>query len=139
MARNLSVEQFKQLMEKIPKAVADELRGAVNDAGDELVNAMKPAVPRGIDGRNELVESIRKEPGRHPLQVRVKAGGELTTRQVRTGSGVSYDYANANEFGTEKMSAQPFFWPTYRLKKRAIRSKIARRARKAIEKVVPLK
>lgn len=139
MARNLSVAQFQQLLESVPKAVADELKGTVREAGVELARAMRPAVPRGVDGRNELVESIRVEPGRHPLQVRVKAGGPLTTKEVRKGSGVSYDYANANEFGTEKMRAQPFFWPTYRLKKRPLRSKIQRRMRKAIGKVVNLK
>lgn len=138
-SRNLSVDQFKQLMDRIPKEVANELRGAVDDAGQELVRAMKPAVPLGVDGRNELVESVRLERGRHPLSVLVRAGGPLTTRSVRKGSGVSYDYALANEFGTEKMAAQPFFWPTYRLKKKSLRSKISRRARKAIAKVVPLK
>jgi len=136
MARNLSVQQFQDLMKRIPQAAAEELTGAVNAAGDDLVNHMKPAVPTGVDGRNELLESVRKAPGKHPLQVRVMAGGELTTRAI---GGGSYDYANAVEFGTEKMHAQPFFWPTYRLRKRAIVSTLARRARKAIEKVVPLK
>jgi HK97 gp10 family phage protein len=139
MPRNLSVEQFQDLMRNIPRAVADELRSATTDQAKFLADTMKQAVPTGTDGRNELQESIRVEPGRRPLQAFVKAGGPLTTRVVRKGSGLNYDYALANEYGTRKMKAQPFFYPTYRLMKKKLRSAIQRRARKAIEKVVPLK
>lgn len=141
MARslNLSVKQFQDLMERLPKEVAKELRDAPHQEGERLAATMRQVVPQGIDNRRELLESIRVEDGRRPLQVFVKAGGPLTTKEVRAGSGVSYDYALANEFGTQKMTAQPFFWPTYRLLKKRIRSAISRKSRKAIEKVVPLK
>ena len=132
MAHNLSVQQFQDLMARIPKVAADDLKSALTEAGDDLVNTMRLTAPRGVDERNELLESIRQEPGRHPLRTLVKAGGPLTTRG-------GYDYANAIEFGTEKMPAQSFFWPSYRLRKRPIIARLARRARKAIEKVVPLK
>jgi HK97 gp10 family phage protein len=139
MAKNLSVDQFQQLLASIPPKVAEELKAAVLDGARSLTSGMRLAVPRGIDGRNELMDSIRIEQGRSPLRKLVRAGGPLTTREVRKGSGTGYDYALANEFGTEKMAAQPFFWPTYRSKKKKIRSDIAARARKAIAKVVPLK
>lgn len=138
-SKNLSVSQFQDLMAKIPKVVADELVSEVRIAGEELADAMRPAVPRGIDGRHELVESVRVEQGDRPLKVLIKAGGPTTMRQVRQGAGVTYDYSIAIEFGTENMSAQPFFWPTYRLKKRPLRARLNRRAKKAIEKVVKLK
>jgi HK97 gp10 family phage protein len=139
MARNLSVQQFKQLMDRIPKEVAKELEDAPFSEGERLASVMRSVVPQGVDDRRELMESIRVEPGRKPLVALVKAGGPLTTKEVRAGSGVGYDYSLANEFGTEKMQAQPFFWPTYRLMKKRLRSAISRKARKAIEKVVPLK
>lgn len=137
-SRNLSVSQFQDLMARLPKVVAAELANAPREQGESLAAAMRRSVPTGVDGRQELEESIRVEAGRRPLQVLVKAGGSLTTREVRQGAGVYYDYANANEFGTQKMTAQPFFWPTYRLLKKKMRSAIARQARKAIAKVVPL-
>lgn len=139
MARNLSVEQFKQLMARIPKAVANDLESAPREEGERLAVAMRQVVPQGIDNRRELLESIRVEDGKRPLSVLVKAGGPLTTKEVRAGSGIAYDYSLANEFGTQKMKAQPFFWPTYRLMKKRIRSALSRKARKAIEQVVPLK
>jgi HK97 gp10 family phage protein len=66
----------------------------------------------------KLAESIRLERGRHPLRVLVRAGGPLTTKD-------GYDHALANEFGTEKLQAQPFFWPAYRANKTKLRGMIS--------------
>jgi HK97 gp10 family phage protein len=137
--RNLSVEQLQQLFAKIPESVAAEFANAPIEEGERLAGVMRSAVAKGIDGRNELLQSIRVEPGRRPLQALVKAGGPLTTRAVRKGSGVTYDYSLANEFGTRKMKAQPFFWPSYRLMKKRIRTSLNKRMKAAIGKVVPLK
>jgi len=138
MARNASVQRFRSLMRKLPKAIQDDIAAEVNNQGNRLANVMRLAVAKGVDGRNELLESIRVEPGKQIAQVYVKAGGTLTTKEVRKGSGVEYDYANANEFGTQKMNAQPFFWPSYRLLKPSIRKSIKAAAKKAIGKIVPI-
>lgn len=135
MARNLSVEQFKSLMSRIPKPVAAELRAAVFDQAHRLSTAQASAVHQDL---GNLRASHRVEEGKHPLQAKVKAGGEKTTRLVRHGSKVTYDYANANEFGTEKMPARPAFWPMYRLLKKPIRAAIKKQAVKSIKKVVKL-
>jgi HK97 gp10 family phage protein len=135
--RNLSVQQFQDLMARIPKVVADELKLIPYEQAQLLANAMKSAVPVGRDSRHELRESIRVDAGRRPLQAFVRAGGPTTT--IVSLSGHPYDYAIANEFGTQKMVAQPFFWPVYRLMKKRLRANMAKAARKAIEKVVPLK
>lgn len=136
-SRNLSVAQFQQLMERIPKEVAAELEGAVTDAAEGMAAQMRQAVPLGADGRNELLESIRVTPGKHPLRKVIRAGGDLTRR--KSASGREYDYARAQEFGTQDAPAQPFFWPIYRLMKKRFKAQIARKAKKAIAKVVPLK
>ena len=41
------------------------------------------------------------------------AGGDDTTKELRQGAGVDYDYALATEYGTTKEAAEPFFYPTY--------------------------
>lgn len=135
-SRNLSVAQFQQLMERIPQEVAKELEAAVQDAADGMAAQMRQAVPLGVDGRNELLESIRTAPGKHPLRKVIRAGGSLTTRKA---NGKEYDYARAQEFGTQDAPAQPFFWPIYRLMKKKFKAQIARKAKKAIAKVIPLK
>lgn len=144
MARNLSVEQFKQLMERIPKEVAVSLESAVTEGAEGMAQTMRSSVAQGIDGRHELLESIRVTPGSHPLRKVVRAGGPLTTkkagggflRRLISGRGKEYDYANAVEFGTQEMPAQPFFWPSYRLTKRPFRSRIARKVNAVMKKYV---
>lgn len=133
-SRNLSVQQFQQLMERIPKAIAGDLGKGVDEQAHRLAEVMRSVAPVGPTGN--LRRSIRVSPGKHPLQKRVTAGGELTTVEVRSGSGVPYDYAMGVEFGNEQVSAQPFFWPPYRLLRSRIRSGIARKVKPAMAKVV---
>jgi HK97 gp10 family phage protein len=136
MARNLSVVQFQQLLSRIPDAVHKELDAAVRDQAERLA-ATQRSVVKVKTGK--LKQSIRVEKGRRPLQYLVKAGGKLTTREVRKGSGKPYDYSLGTEFGNEQVNAQPFFFPTYRLMKKKIKSAIARKVKPAIGKVVNLK
>jgi len=131
MARNLSVSQFQSLMANVPKAVAAELEDAVLDQANSLAWSMRLAAPRGKKATHELQASIRVEEGRHPLRKLVKAGGPRTTKD-------GYDYSLAIEFGTQKAPAEPFFWPTYRARKKKIRSELDKRARAAIARVVRL-
>lgn len=136
MARNLSVVQFQQLMSSIPDAVRKELDAAVREQAERLA-ATQRSVVKVKSGK--LKQSIRVEKGRRPLQYLVKAGGKLTTKEVRSGSGKPYDYSLGTEFGNEQVGAQPFFFPTYRLMKKKIKSAIARKVKPAIGKVVTLK
>src|ERR1044072_397208 len=134
MARNLSVQQFQQLLARIPPALAAELDAGVRGGAEGLAEAMRSVVSVGKTGN--LKQSIRAEKGRKPLSYLVKAGGSLTTKEVRGGSGKPYDYSLAGEFGTGNEAAQPFFWPSYRLRKKNIRSAISRKVRPAMKKVV---
>lgn len=132
MARNLSVQQFQDLMASVPKAVAAELESAVLEQANSLAWTMRFAAPRGKKSAHQLQASIRVEDGKHPLRKLVKAGGPQTTKG-------GYDYALGQEFGNHHAPAQPFFWPSYRLKKKSIRAGIQKKIKDAISKVVPLK
>ncbi|SFJ24407.1 phage protein, HK97 gp10 family [Bradyrhizobium sp. Gha] len=63
-------------------------------------------------------------PGANDLEYIVQAGGDMTTKEVRDGSGQPYDYAEAFEFGTSHQPARPFFWPTYQANKDEIHQAI---------------
>lgn len=79
----------------------------------------------------DLRESVRVESGRRGDRFYVKAGGAKTRRAVREGQSATYDYALAVELGTAKMKARPFFYPTYRTNRQAMRRAIQNVARKA--------
>jgi HK97 gp10 family phage protein len=82
-----------------------------------------------------LKASIRVERGaptsKKAIVIKIKAGGEKTAGTGEK-SAKPYDYARANEFGTQKMKAQPFFFPVYRARKKEIRAAV----RKAISLAV---
>lgn len=132
-----------------------KLASAIKREADDLSAAIKAKAPRGKTGN--LAESVQVRRRRNDLDLEVTAGGDLTTRSYERstdysstvvigsgdtagrskvskgqGSGVTYDYSRAVEFGTVNESAQPFFWPTYRERKDGIRQRISEAAAEAV-------
>jgi len=119
MATNQSVVEFRALMKSLPENIKGSTREEVFRQAVLLAVKMKSAVHAES---GTLRDSIRvEESKRDPLQALVLAGGPTTTHG-------NYDYALAVEFGTVHNPAQPFFWPTYRANKVAIRSAIRKKA-----------
>ncbi|MGY3607676.1 MULTISPECIES: HK97-gp10 family putative phage morphogenesis protein [unclassified Bradyrhizobium] len=132
MARrpNKSVQRFRQLTKELQAEVHKEAVDELNARADNLVRLIESVAPKD---EGNLEHSVRKVPDRKTdTVVRVVAGGRLTIRP--SVSSEPYDYARADEFGTANMKAQPFFFPTYRLNKKQIRSAVKRRITKAIKK-----
>lgn len=130
MARNESVERFKKLTEKLRDEVRAGAIAELNAQADDLVHTMEAVAPRD---KGVLVHTIRKVPDKKKATVvRIVAGGRET---VRLGvSAKPYDYARADEFGTHRMPAKPFFFPTYRLRKKKIIAAMKRKITAAIKK-----
>lgn len=127
------VARVKRRIEAIPVDARALIKKALDKSADELVSLQQRSVPKD---EGDLARSIRKESGDHDLAARVVAGGPLTTRPVRQGKSATYDYALAIEHGTSTRPAQPFFYPSYRLLKRRIKSRLARAVRAAVKKTV---
>eukprot|EP00913_Durusdinium_trenchii_P021274 g19987.t1 len=127
---NKDAAAIAALFKSIPEQVKRDIQPAIDQGANEMVARMKHLVPEG-DG--DLQRSIGTEPGDRPLAVKVVAGGELTTRPVRDGISAVYDYALGQEYGTEEMPAQPFFWPSVNSTKKRVKRRIDRAIRKAIE------
>lgn len=127
---NVSVERFRKLTrdlkDEVHKAAVEEL----NAQAEGLVSVMEQVVERDS---GTLEHTIRVVPDKSKdTVVRVVAGGSATIRP--TISSKPYDYARADEFGTVKMPAKPFFFPTYRLKKKGMISSMKRKITAAIKK-----
>lgn len=127
--RNASVERFRKLTEDLRREVHDlavaELRAQAGDLA-KLIESVAP-VHEGT-----LKTTVHVVPGAKDTVVRIVAGGHKTVRQ-----GVSsqpYDYARADEFGTVNMPAKPFFFPTYRLRKKKIVAAMKRKITASIKK-----
>lgn len=125
-------------LRKIPPAIRRGQRAEIMSAAQELVAAQKAVAPvADIDG-GELRDSIRYEDvsNANRIAARVRAGGAATTRLVRTGQSVSYDYSLAAELGTSEMAARPFFYGPYRARRKQFRRKRDKSARDAIKAAV---
>jgi len=116
---------FKQIPMRLRRDFAAELKAIA----DQLASDIRAAAPTES---GKLQSSVRVQRGKDTLELLVLAGGPSTTKEVRKGSGVSYDYALGIEFGTTKMEAQPFFYSTYRLQRDAVRNKIYEAAARSV-------
>jgi HK97 gp10 family phage protein len=131
--RTSSVARFKAMTTELQREIRSQAVADLNEAAVELANQMRALAPLGRTGN--LRKSIRVQPGKKDTRVRILAGGPLTTiAEVRKGSGVKFDYSRAVEFGTRTSRAKPFFWPSWRLRKKRIRSKLKSRITRSVKK-----
>ncbi|UHD44914.1 HK97 gp10 family phage protein [Aureimonas altamirensis] len=124
-------ERFGRILQRIPLEARNELRDALTRAA-EVVNETQRSYVPVEDGT--LRQSIRHDPvneSEGKIAVAIRAGGRTTTRPVRDGASVTYDYAMAQEFGTKEMRANPFFFPGYRVNRKRVRSRVTRAVKKA--------
>lgn len=131
--------RLSKKLSAIPKEVRRALRAQNGANAEELVQTMKGFSPDGETGA--LASSVKTKDVSNSRQIaeRVSAGGQPTTKAIRDsekGTSPDYDYALAQEFGTEKAPAHPFFWPAWRLKRRKFKTRMSRAAKKAVQEAV---
>jgi HK97 gp10 family phage protein len=135
---NASVERFRKLTEDLQKEVHDLAVKELNAQALDLAETIAAIAPvySGISQEGvvsgALKHSVRVVPGKKDTIVRIVAGGVLTTRPSI--SAQPFDYARADEFGTVNMKPQPFFFPTYRLRKKKIIAAMKRKIAASIKK-----
>jgi HK97 gp10 family phage protein len=121
--------ELDQYLGDLSFKVRRELATAIKAEADRLADAIRAAAPVKTGA---LRDSVKVRRTRNDLTLYVDAGGDATTKEVRQGSGVSYDYALATEYGTSKEHAQPFFYPTVRAMEDDIDANIAAAVEKAL-------
>lgn len=116
---------FSGLSFKVKKRLAATIKAEA----DRLATAIKAKAPVKSGALRDSVQVRRRK---NDVDLEVTAGGDATTREVRAGSGVRYDYARAVEFGTVNAPAEPFFYNTYREMAPEIRQNIEDAVQEAI-------
>jgi HK97 gp10 family phage protein len=122
----------RKLTVTIPAKVEAATKKAMEKGADELVGMMKRLVP--VD-QGDLRDSVGWTWGDPPKGAVVIAKSEPDSRGLKItvyAGNVKAYYARWVEFGTVKMSAQPFFFPSYRAMRKRIKSRITREMKKAI-------
>ena len=128
----LGRDLLRKTLEKLPKSAKIKLQAGMTESANALATNMRArvAVKEGT-----LRDSIRVEPRKQKglIGALIKAGGPTTTKPVRKGQSAQYDYAMAQELGTQDMLAQPFFFPEYRRAKSSIKRRASRAVKEAVE------
>lgn len=120
-------ERALRRMREIPVAVRREARKQLDEAGADLVQRIRPAVPVEEGELRDSVEWHRNPRGD-------KIGVVVTEGAGQEGDPLNRK-ARAVEFGRDDMAAQPHFHPTYRANKRRLMNKAMRGVRAVVRAI----
>jgi hypothetical protein len=121
-------ERWRGNLRRLQGDARQELRAAVEASAKETAGLVKSLAPRD---EGDLAASVDIVPGSHDLALRVRAGGQRTTRVEADGD--AYDYSRAAEFGP---NGAPFFFPVVRAQRKAHRARVSRAVNRAIKKAM---
>lgn len=118
MGNNASVKQFKTDMQALAAQMKRNFRNEILAQASELVGNIQLAIEH--NETYHLRDSVRVKDVSTDTKpsVLVLAGGKQTTKYSAAGP---FDYALAEEFGTVKETARPFFYSTVRMYKNGFR------------------
>lgn len=136
--------RINALIEAIPDELEGEIRETVVTQAALVASEIKSvaAVDPTSKTPGALKASVRVEEappkGTKFIRVLIKAGGKTTTKSVTVGKGgfaYEYDFARAQEFGTQKEPAHPFFFPIWRARRKDAKAAIRKAIKTAIARM----
>jgi len=139
MARRATIQgraALERKMKRMPVIAKKLIKAAMEQSADEIVALMKSLAP--VDS-GALRDSIGWTWGRAPsgssiaATVKSQLGSEMTIT-VYAGDDDAF-WARWVEFGRQDMQAQPYFYVSYRAKRRRVKSRISRSVTKAAKRV----
>lgn len=143
MAGFTNKERARRRMRALGPEVMKVLQVQMRQEAEDLAELMRRRVPVET---GTLQQTVRVEDGPRPLTMIIRAGGEPTRKKVRKavrdgdfakakasgGAKGEYDYARSVEFGTSDQTAQPFFYPSYRQKKKGMQRRVKTAAKRGV-------
>lgn len=112
------------MIHDLPAMLKNEMIGAVDEEAAALVDLMKSVAPVDQDVNNGAPPGTLRDSHNYILMERGLRA------VIKAGSGI--DYAIHVEQGTKHAPAHSWFWPSYRLRKTAIRRRLAKGVTKAV-------
>lgn len=126
-------DRLKRRLDAIPRAVRAAVAPALITSGRDLSVTMRLLAP--VDS-GDLRNSIHITLPGETTPPYSQPGGSTTAGEnqvIVTVGNSDVRYPHLVEYGTAEAPAQPFFWPAFRLKKKAIANRIKRAIRKAVK------
>ena len=126
-------DTVQQLLAALPDAVTAPIQAAIEQGGDDFVAAAKAIAPVAAEFEThpgQLRDSIHREANGRGLSVTVAA-------DARDAKGRLYpahvEYGHTDERSGHHVAAKPFFWPSYRVARKKIKSRVSRAITKAVK------
>ena len=125
-------DAVQRLLATIPERLAAPVQAAIDAGAAELAEqakAIAPVAPEFEGSAGELRESVRSQRNGRALSATVLADAE---------DAKGHQYAGHVEYGHKTptgghVPAKPFFWPSYRVKKAAIRARVRAAVREGVK------
>ncbi|MBD9652000.1 HK97 gp10 family phage protein [Ensifer sp. ENS09] len=136
MTKILNLAKLDKKLKRLPTVAKEFIRAEMGKVADQVVEMMKRLVPVE-DG--VLSDSIGWTWGKAPkgasivATVESKMGADLTIT-IYAGSVEAY-YARWQEFGTQDLPAQPFFYVSWRASRKDALRQVRKASRQAAKKV----
>lgn len=130
-------DRARRRLKAIPVEVRKAVKAQNRANAEELVETIKRFAPPDESG--DLRASVKNQDVSTSTRIaqQVRAGGAATTKPVRKSEKApTYDYALAQEYGTARMPANPFFWPSWRSVRKKLKARMSRAGKKAAREAI---
>lgn len=143
MAKLIGLDRLTRKLTAIPRHVEAATIPAMESGAAEIVTMMKRLAPVESGALRDSIgwtwgdapegamvlgrSKARGGPGRKFITI--YAG----SAQTMVGSRAQFQLARLQEFGTQNMTANPFFYPSWRASRKRVRGRITRAMKKAIK------
>lgn len=129
------LDAFSKRWKAIPKAARINVRAAMEEAANDIVEEMWTLAPFK---EGDLADSIGWTWGDAPegaLIIGTVGRTEYATMRITIyAGGDDAFHARFQEFGTSKMPANPFFFPVWRVRKKRFKNRVSRALRTSIRR-----
>lgn len=135
MAKITGRQKAAMVLKRIPDRVQSAARAQQDKNAAELVEMMRRLAPKDEGDLAASIGFVDLSDDAY-IRHRVHAGGPTTTKAVRKsekGGAPKYDYASAIEHGTSERAAKPFFFPSYRAKRKTFKARVSKAVRTAVK------
>lgn len=127
------LDKLRRKLKQMPHRIERQIRAAMEKSADEIVAMAQNLSPVDSGGLRDSIGWTWGDAPAGSMAIAQGKSGNLTIT-IYAGGGDAF-YARFVEFGTQKMSAHPFFYPSYRTHKKRARGRITRAINKAVKEV----
>lgn len=131
-------DEFLRQIAALPDAIRSEVRKSLETSADEATDVMKRFAPVKTGKLRASIGYSFGEAPKGTINTAAKAARAAKSEiglavTIYAGSSEAF-YARFQEFGTQKMPANPFFYPAYRLTRKRAKSRLSRAIRNGAKK-----